>query len=153
MSTAFRRVTCLWDYESDPCNCTYFVSCPPQCIAVTCTITLFASILAGMPVRCFQVDATISELLSVQCTSPSAGRERKRKQEHWDNIQKHIMQDWAAALQKRKETALLEAQRHNQELQNQSVQRHAAHMQAPVDPASMGLTVNVPAVNNARVAR
>jgi hypothetical protein len=48
----------------------------------------------GIPVRCFQVDSTISDLLGVNLNlmSPATKNERKRKQEHWEDIQNHVAQ-------------------------------------------------------------
>lgn len=42
--------------------------------------------------RCFQVDATINDLLVVNPVTPGTRKDRKRKQEHWENIQTAIIQ-------------------------------------------------------------
>jgi hypothetical protein len=72
---------------------------------------------AGLPVRCFQIDAAVSEVLALQPQSPAVRKERKRKQEHWQNIQRHVVQDWATSLQRRRDAAAAAAMRANQELQ------------------------------------
>lgn len=45
-----------------------------------------------MPVRCFQVDNTINDLLRVNLMSPAAKNERKRKQVQWEDIQPMVVQ-------------------------------------------------------------
>ncbi len=47
---------------------------------------------AGIPVRCFQVDNAINDLLGINPMSPSAKGERKRKQAQWDDIQGTVVQ-------------------------------------------------------------
>ncbi|KAL6765573.1 hypothetical protein V8C86DRAFT_2454588 [Haematococcus lacustris] len=69
--------------------------------------------IAGIPVRCFQVDNTITDLLGFNQMSPATNLERKRKQEHWEGVQNQVVQDWASALRKRKEAAVEAAARHH----------------------------------------
>lgn len=42
--------------------------------------------------RCLQVDNTINDLLGINIMSPTAKKERKRKQEQWEDIQTHVVQ-------------------------------------------------------------
>mmetsp|Transcript_13927 Transcript_13927/g.30087 ORF Transcript_13927/g.30087 Transcript_13927/m.30087 type:complete len:382 (-) Transcript_13927:747-1892(-) len=72
--------------------------------------------LAGIPVRCFQVDNALSELLGMDLMSPSAKHDRKNKQRHWDDIQKTVVQDWAMSLQLRKQQAIDAAARHHRSM-------------------------------------
>ena len=74
---------------------------------------------AGIPVRCFQVDSTINDLLHVNLMSPITKSERKRKQAHWEDIQELVTQDWACSLQQRKQQALADSQRHHRQMQQQ----------------------------------
>ncbi len=48
--------------------------------------------MPGIPVRCFQVDCAIDDLLGVNVMSPGSRGERKRKQAHWEDIQATIVQ-------------------------------------------------------------
>ncbi|GFH25661.1 E3 ubiquitin-protein ligase [Haematococcus lacustris] len=48
--------------------------------------------IAGIPVRCFQVDNTITDLLGFNQMSPATNLERKRKQEHWEGVQNQVVQ-------------------------------------------------------------
>ncbi len=86
-----------------------------------------------------------SAALAPHHMSPSTRVERLRKQEHWDNIQRHIVQDWVTALQRRRDAAMQEAARHNQELQQAGA--GGGPVQLPVVPPQQLLQpVPAPAV-------
>lgn len=62
---------------------------------------------AGVPVRCFQIDSTINDLLvkGVNVMSPSTKTDREQKQRHWDAVQSKVVPDWAHTLYTRKQAA------------------------------------------------
>ena len=63
--------------------------------------------VAGVPIRCFQVDSAINDMLEqgIKVMSPSTNRDRKQKQQHWDKVQPHVVPGWAASLYARRKAA------------------------------------------------
>ncbi|KAG1678043.1 hypothetical protein FOA52_000839 [Chlamydomonas sp. UWO 241] len=75
---------------------------------------------AGVPVRCFQIDAAIQDLLDqgIKVMSPGTKAERSQKQRHWDNVANIVVPDWAMSLQARKRKAAEAAARNQRGFMN-----------------------------------
>ncbi|GAX78199.1 hypothetical protein CEUSTIGMA_g5641.t1 [Chlamydomonas eustigma] len=73
--------------------------------------------VAGVPVRCFQVDNTINDLLDkgVQVMSPQAYQDRKQKRQHWEDVQGMVVPEWTMTMEERRKRAIDAAARHHQE--------------------------------------
>lgn len=71
--------------------------------------------VAGVPVRCFQVDSTINDLLDqgVNVMSPPTKKERRQKQDHWEHVQESVVPDWALSLHTRQHKAVEAAARND----------------------------------------
>lgn len=77
-------------------------------------------LVTGVPVRCFQVDSTIQDLVDrgVKVMSPGTKGERSQRQRHWDNVQNLVVPDWAMSLQLRKRKAAEAAARNQRGFMN-----------------------------------
>lgn len=119
-------------YGNNSCECSAFMliasRMQPQCCSVLSALCTHR--LAGMPVRCFQVDNTLNDLLGVNLMSPGSKNERKRKQSHWDEIQETVVRDWSTGLQRRKEQAQSAAARNHQQMMGQAAAAQAGAGQA-----------------------
>ncbi|GIL47153.1 hypothetical protein Vafri_4042 [Volvox africanus] len=74
---------------------------------------------AGVPVRCRNVDNSISDILSQNLVSPSSKRERRRKELAWNEVGEGVLETWTTAMQQRRQQAVDTAAQHLSSLTGQ----------------------------------
>lgn len=91
---------------------------------------------AGVPVRCRNIDNTIGDLLSNNLASPNSKRERRRKQQFWEEVGDGVAEEWAQALARRRQQAHNSAQQHLASLTGQPQQPALVAAGAPLAAAA-----------------
>ncbi|GLC45088.1 hypothetical protein PLESTM_001685300 [Pleodorina starrii] len=74
---------------------------------------------AGVPVRCRNVDNSISDILGQDLVSPNSKRERRRKELAWNEVGESVLETWTTAMQQRRQQAVDTAAQHLSSLTGQ----------------------------------